>query len=113
MNGIVWKIIMVDPDSPVLIDRTGTVTIGCTDPVTKRVFLSNKLHGELYLKVVLHELGHCAMISYNLLDEIHRMVKPEYWIEAEEFICNFIAVYGLKIFKTTENVVKIELIRSA
>ena len=110
MNGIHWKILTVDQSSPILIDRTGNVTLACTDPVTKRVFLSNTIPKELYLKVLLHELGHCAMVSYNLIDDIHRMVKPRYWIEAEEFICNFIADYGLKIFTTAENVVKVDVV---
>lgn len=26
------------------------------------------------------------------------MVRPEYWIEAEEWVCNFIADYGMRIF---------------
>lgn len=112
MNGIIWTIIFVNPNDPVLIDRTGTLTLACTDPITKRVYISNKLRGQLYLRVLLHELGHCAMVSYNLLDEIHEIVKPEYWIDAEEFICNFIAVYGLKIVRTTENIVKVKLVKS-
>lgn len=44
------------------------------------------------------------MVSYNLLDEIHEMVKPEYWIDAEEWICNFIADYGLRIFSAAYRV---------
>ena len=38
------------------------------------------------------------MISFNLLEDIHRMVKPEYWFEAEEWLCNFLSDYGFKIF---------------
>lgn len=113
MNGIWWSIKFVNPTNPILIDRTGNMTIACTDPVTKRVFISNNVKGELYYKVLLHELGHCAMVSYNLLNEIHMMVKPEYWIEMEEFICNFIAVYGLKISTTANNIVRVELVKSA
>lgn len=30
--------------------------------------------------------------------DIHKVVKPEYWILAEEWACNFIADYGAKIF---------------
>lgn len=28
------------------------------------------------------------------------MVRPEYWIEAEEWVCNFIADYGMTIFES-------------
>lgn len=38
------------------------------------------------------------MMSFDLLPKIHEMVKPEYWVEAEEWICNFIADYGLRIY---------------
>lgn len=51
------------------------------------------------MTVFIHELGHCALYSYGFLDYIHRMVLPEYWIDMEEFICNFLADYGLGIFK--------------
>lgn len=105
MNGIKWGIIFVEPDNPVLIDRTGKQTLACTDPITKRVYVSNRIDTELYLTVILHELAHCAMISYGLLDYIHEMVKPEYWIDAEEFICNFIADYGIGIITTAKAVV--------
>ena len=49
-------------------------------------------------RVLIHELGHCAIFSFDLLDDIHRMVHPRYWLEAEELVCNFIADYGMKIF---------------
>lgn len=49
-------------------------------------------------KSLLHELGHCAIFSFNLLDDIHRMVLPKYWFEAEEWVCNFIADYRESIF---------------
>lgn len=38
------------------------------------------------------------MVSFNLLDDIHRMVRPEYWFEAEEWLCNFLADYGIRLF---------------
>lgn len=42
------------------------------------------------------------MISFGLLKAIHRMVKPEYWIDAEEWVCNFIADYGYGIFQIAD-----------
>lgn len=98
MNGELWKIILVPADSDVLIDRTGKLTVATTDPELRTVYLSKDLRGKFLTKVLIHELGHCAMVSYYLLDDIHRMVKPEYWIEAEELICNIIAEYGMNIF---------------
>lgn len=99
MNGYSWEIEMVDAQDPMLVDRTGKLTVGTTDPDSGRVYLSNRLRGNFLIKVLIHELGHCALYSFHLLDDIHRMVYPEYWIDAEEWVCNFIADYGFKIFK--------------
>lgn len=100
MNGHSWNVKFVDANSPMLIDRTNTQTVATTDPKTHIIYLSNQLYGDFLIRVLLHELGHCALFSYNLLDDIHTMVKPEYWIEAEEWTCNFIADYGFKIFSS-------------
>ena len=89
----------VDPTSLELVDRTGKQRVATTDPNTFCIYLSNNLRGDFLNTVFIHELGHCVMVSYNLLYEIHKMVKQEFWIEAEEWICNFISDYGMQIFK--------------
>lgn len=100
MNGYVWSICFVDPKSHYLMDRTGNLRVATTDPETRIIFLSNDLSGSFLEKVLIHEIGHCALFSFHLVDDIHRMVRPEYWIEAEEWICNFIADYGQIIYST-------------
>lgn len=104
MNGYLWRVFFVDPNSELLVDRTNTYRIATTDPVTYCIYLSDALEGDLLNKVLIHELGHCAMISFHLLDDIHRMVKRKYWIEAEEWVCNFLADYGLRIFATAYDI---------
>lgn len=104
MNGYFWDVQFVEANDPMLMDRTGKRALATTDPKTHRVYISKDLYGDLQIKVLLHELGHCALTSFHLLDDIHRMVKPEYWIEAEEWACNLIADYGFKIFGTAFNV---------
>lgn len=99
MNGYPWQVKRVDANDPMLVDRTGTLTVGTTDPDYGCVYLSNRLKGGFLSRVLIHELGHCALYSFHLLDDIHRMVYPKYWIEAEEWVCNFIADYGFQIFK--------------
>lgn len=105
MNGYLWKVEYVDRMDPMLIDRTGRRTVATTDPTSLTVYLSKELSGDFLVKVLLHELGHCAMHSFGLVDDIHRMVYPENWIEAEEWVCNFFADYGFKIFSIAYNVV--------
>lgn len=99
MGGILWHVAMVPPDSFYLVDRTGTLTVATTDPKSHTVYLSWDLKGEFLARVVIHELGHCAMVSFDLISEIRRMVAPKYWVEMEEFCCNLIADYGYTIYK--------------
>ena len=104
MNGYSWRVCFVDSDDPMLVDRTGTLTVGTTDPVTLRVYISRDLDGSMLTRVLIHELGHCTMFSFGLLDDIHKMVHPRYWLEAEEWVCNFVADYGMKIFSIAYNI---------
>lgn len=104
MNGYLWQIVFVDPYDPMLVDRTDALTVATTDPTTLTVYISNELSGEFLTHVLIHELGHCAIFSFDLLYDIHRMVKPKYWVEAEEWVCNFIADYGAKIFSIAYSV---------
>lgn len=94
-----WQTKLVEANDPVLIDRTGNLTLGVTDPETLTVYIANNLSRDMRIKVLLHELGHCAIFSFGLIDDIHKMVKKKYWIEAEEWVCNFIADYGIAIFR--------------
>lgn len=98
MNGYLWRVMDVPERSPMLVDRTGTSRVATTDPNTRCIYLSDKLGGGFRNRVLLHELGHATMFSYGLIDQVHQFVEPEHWIEAEEWICNFIADYGLMIF---------------
>ena len=99
MNGYLWRVCFVNPDDPMLVDRTGALRVATTDPQNLCVYISNKLTGDFLTRVMIHELGHCAIYSFGLADDIHRMTYPAYWIEAEEWVCNFIADYGLQIFR--------------
>lgn len=98
----IWAIKFVSPTSSNLVDRTGNITLATTDPTNKVIFVSNTLRGGMLRKVLLHELMHCIMVSYGLLIDISRMVKPDYQIELEEYICNLCAEYH----DTIEQIIK-------
>lgn len=97
MNGYLWGVRFVHPTDPFLMDRTNELRLATTDPATMTVYLSTELSGELLMRVLTHELGHCCMFSYGLLQELHEIVPPDQWIEAEEWVCNFVADYGREI----------------
>lgn len=99
MNDDLWKIQFVGAQSPKLVDRTNILTVATTDPQTMTVYLSDHLRGDFLMTVFIHELGHCALYSFGLMDEIRAMVYPKYWVKMEEFICNFLADFGFQIFK--------------
>lgn len=98
MGGILWQVVMVPPDSSELIDRTNNLTVATTDPVTHKVYIADNLSQDFLATVFIHELGHVAMISFDLIRDIKRMVKPEYWVEMEEWVCNLIADHGNTIY---------------
>lgn len=98
MNGDLWKVRFTSPQNPVLVDRTNVLTVGVTDPSTMTIYLADNLRGSFLQRVLIHELSHAAMYSYNLVSEIHRMCRKKYWILMEEFCANLIANYGSEIF---------------
>ena len=99
MNGHGWSIKVEAHDSPMLVDRTGHARLAVTDPRTFTVYLSEAIPSDILPRVLTHELGHCAIYSFGLAYDIHKMVQQEYWIEAEEWVCNFIADYWLMMFQ--------------
>lgn len=106
-----WHVRFTNPNNPILVDRRNVLTIGVTDPETMTIYLSNKLRGQLLNRVLIHELGHATLYSTGLLEELHRVVYPEYWVEAEEELCNFLADYGHQIFGIAYSVLGDEAIQ--
>lgn len=104
LNGIYWRIKYVEPKNTMLVDRTGLLRVATTDPMSRCIYISSNLHGDFLLRVLTHEIGHCALVSFGLLDDIQRLVLPAYQREAEELMCNFIADYGLLIFRAVYQV---------
>lgn len=98
----IWTIKTVAPNSSNLVDRTGNVTVATTDPTNKVIFVSRAITGGTLYKVLLHELMHAIMVSYELLDDISRMVKPERQIDMEEFICMLCSEYHYTIEQMIE-----------
>lgn len=111
MNGDFWRVRFVNPINRILVDRTGTLTVGVTNPVDRTVYLSNALRGNFLTRVTLHELAHAMMISYGYLEQIHLYCKKRYWIDMEELIANLIADRAYEIFERAYDIVGDQAIR--
>lgn len=105
LNGDVWKPVAVDPEDERLIDRTGRFRLATTDPSTYRVYVSNRLKGKDLKTVMTHEIGHCAMHSYGLLESLHRIIPERDWVAVEEWVCNYLAENGREIIHAANTAV--------
>ena len=111
MNGLRWNVRWTNSADPILVDRTGSLTVAVTDPDTMTIYLSNQLRGDLLTTVVLHELSHAMMISYGYLEQIHRYCKKRHWVDMEELIANLIAQQAKEIFQRAYDIVGDEAIQ--
>lgn len=94
LNGRTWRVTFVNPNSLLLVDRRNSHTLATTDPYAHQVYISNALSGDLLRRVLAHELGHCVMVSYDMLPYLHKMTRKEYWVDMEEWVCNFLAEFS-------------------
>jgi len=93
MNGILWTVRFVNSSSPLLMRSNNTMTIGMCDINRHEICLSDKLHGAMLRKVLIHEVTHSAMASYGI----------EMSIEQEEIFCSLVSTYGDEIFGVVDN----------
>jgi len=84
INNVRWDIVFVRPSSHHLERSDGSLTVGVTDWNDRCVYMSDMLRGPFFEKVLCHELCHCFCMSYD----IH---MP---IEEEEFMADWISMYG-------------------
>lgn len=111
MNGRRWEAVTVPEWSEKLVDRTGFRRLATTDPYTSMIYITRSLKGALLETVLIHELGHALAVSYGMLSAIHSVVRPERWIDAEEWLCNYVATYGREIFDIASNLLGYEVRR--
>ena len=96
INGIIWRVKIVPPTYPALLNYQGSFTLGCCDNNTKTIYIADGLRESKFMKVLGHEITHAAMFSYN--------VQLTY--DQEELIADIIATYGNEIVEVTNRVFK-------
>lgn len=101
-----WRVRPVAPGDPMLVDGEGRATLAATDPETMTVYVSTALSGDMLHRVLAHELTHCAMVSYGLVLDVRRMVRPDHWREAEEWAANLVADYAPGILAEADEIAR-------
>ncbi len=91
INNENWNVLIVEAYNPILMRPNGLFTLGCCDDETKTIYISKVVSGDLFWKVLCHEIAHAAMFSYDvtLTDE------------QEELIADIIATFGAEIIDIT------------
>lgn len=92
INGEEWKIFLVAPNDVALLMPNGHYALGACCDVYKTIYISNVLHGEMFERVLCHELVHASMFAYNV-----RLEHNE-----EELLAEIISVFGEEIIDITD-----------
>lgn len=87
-----WQVEYVGKNNPVLMRSDKIYTLGVTDAISHKIFISNAISDALLLKVLTHELCHAFCITYNVY-------LP---LEEEELLCDFVSTYGRDILELAD-----------
>ena len=103
INSRYWHISFVSPNSDHLRRSDGSLTVGVTDGNVNTVFLSDSLTDDFLRKVLCHELCHVFCFSYNIN-------MP---IEQEEFMADWLSLYGEELIYLLDDLMTIILSKTA
>lgn len=103
INGVMWNIRFVEPDSDMLRRSDGSITHAVTDWNDRSVYISTFPHGTFLRKIVAHELVHCFMFSHS----IHISLLEE------EYIADWVATYGADLITLLDSLMYTILSRAA
>lgn len=87
INNTAWTLRFVPASSRYLRRSDGSWTIGMTDGVEHCIYIAAHLHGALLDRVMAHELCHAFCFSYGI----------EMELEEEEFLADWVSLYGRKL----------------
>lgn len=94
INDVQWKLAFVPSHFPLLQRMNGDYTIGACDNLTRTIYISEALQGNLLKKVLCHQITHAAMFSYNV----------DLSIEQEELIADLLSTYGEEVIYITNKI---------
>ena len=97
VNNQNWDLVFVKPNSKELVRSDGSITIGMTDNVQKKVFINNRLSGYMMDKCIAHEMCHVYAFSFDYYMDI----------ETEEIVADFFSLFGRSIVYQLHDLIKI------
>lgn len=92
VNGILWRVYFVEPDNYNLRREDGSLALGCCDLATYSIFVNKMLKIHKLREVVIHEILHAVIYSYNII-----LTTIE-----EERVANIISLCGDEIITITD-----------
>lgn len=97
VNNQEWTLVFVKPNSKNLMRSDGSIAIGMTDNIHKKVFINNRLNDYLFDKCLAHELCHVYAFSFDYFMDI----------ETEEIVADFFSLFGRNMVYMLDDLVKI------
>ena len=94
INGIIWHVYLTNNQNN-LMTSYGQITFGVTDVNNKTIYIYSKLNDYMLNKVLIHELTHAWIFSYNYY----------LTIDEEEFLCSFIDTYANDILNEADDII--------
>ena len=97
VNNQNWDLVFVKPNSKELVRSDGSITIGMTDNVQKKVFINNRLSNYMMDKCIAHEMCHVYAFSFDYYMDI----------ETEEIVADFFSLFGRSIVYQLDDLISI------
>lgn len=97
VNNQNWDLVFVKPNSKELVRSDGSITIGMTDNVQKKVFINNRLSNYMMDKCIAHEMCHVYAFSFDYYMDI----------ETEEIVADFFSLFGRSIVYQLDDLIRI------
>lgn len=96
INGILWNIVFVRPNSNNLRRSDGSITFAVTDWNDKCIYVSTAPKSAFLRKILAHELCHCFCFSFD----VH---MP---IEQEEYLADWVSLYGTDLIYLLDDLMR-------
>lgn len=96
-NNQEWELVLVKPSSNELVRSDGSITIGMTDNVQKKVFINNRLNDYMFDKCLAHELCHVYAFSFDYFMDI----------KTEEIVADFFSLFGRSMVYMLDDLINV------